>query len=164
MRAQSLHVGIGMGSWDQHGSEAVIEKMSNSCERGTVVVRPTNAVLFHPDELLYVAIREARALAESGYAPPATARAVPVAGRGGIATLEMTLVNMRDGGMISAYDYQVARAAAVALCGGEVDSGSLVDEAWLLTVERRLFVELLKNPQTQARIQHMLETGKPLRN
>lgn len=69
---------------------------------------------------------------------------------------------MRDGGMISAYDYQVARAAAVALCGGEVDSGSLVDEAWLLTVERRLFVELLKNPQTQARIQHMLETGKPL--
>ena len=111
-----------------------------------------------------MAIREARALAESGYAPPATARAVPVAGRGGIATLEMTLVNMRDGGMISAYDYQVARAAAVALCGGEVDSGSLVDEAWLLTVERRLFVELLKNPQTQARIQHMLETGKPLRN
>lgn len=126
--------------------------------------RATDTVLFHPDELLYVAIREARALAESGYAPPATARAVPVAGRGGIATLEMTLVNMRDGGMISAYDYQVARAAAVALCGGEVDSGSLVDEAWLLTVERRLFVELLKNPQTQARIQHMLETGKPLRN
>ena len=40
----------------------------------------------------------------------------------------------------------------------------MVDEAWLLTVERRLFVELLKNPQTQARIQHMLETGKPLRN
>ncbi|HEY0886315.1 MAG TPA: 3-hydroxyacyl-CoA dehydrogenase NAD-binding domain-containing protein [Ramlibacter sp.] len=126
--------------------------------------RAIDTVLFHSDELLYVAIREARALAESGYAPRATARAVPVAGRGGIATLEMTLVNMRDGGMISAYDYQVARAAAVALCGGEVDTGSLVDEAWLLTVERRLFVELLKNPQTQARIRHMLETGKPLRN
>jgi len=126
--------------------------------------RTTDSVLFHPDELLYVAIREARALAESGHAPRATARAVPVAGRGGIATLEMTLVNMRDGGMISAYDYQVARAAAVALCGGEVDAGSLVDEAWLLAVERRLFVELLKNPQTQARIQHMLDTGKPLRN
>ncbi|BAL26952.1 3-hydroxyacyl-CoA dehydrogenase/enoyl-CoA hydratase family protein [Azoarcus sp. KH32C] len=126
--------------------------------------RATDTMLFHPDELLYVAIREARALAESGYAPRATARAVPVAGRGGIATLEMTLVNMRDGGMISAYDYQVARAAAVALCGGEVDAGSLVDEAWLLTVERRLFIDLLKNPQTQARIQHMLDTGKPLRN
>ncbi|HJV24073.1 MAG TPA: 3-hydroxyacyl-CoA dehydrogenase/enoyl-CoA hydratase family protein [Aromatoleum sp.] len=126
--------------------------------------RATDTVLFHPNELLSVAIREARALAESGYAPRATARAVPVAGRAGIATLEMTLVNMRDGGMVSAYDYQVARAAAVALCGGEVDAGSLVDEAWLLAVERRLFVDLLKNPQTQARIQHMLETGTPLRN
>ena len=86
------------------------------------------------------------------------------AGRAGIATLEMTLVNMRDGGMISAYDYQVARAAAVALCGGEIEGGSLVDEQWLLTVERKLFVDLLKNPETQARIQHLLDTGKPLRN
>jgi 3-hydroxyacyl-CoA dehydrogenase len=70
------------------------------------------------------------------------ARGIPVAGRTGIATLEMMLVNMKDGGMISAHDYRVARAAATALCGGEVEAGSLVDEEWLLTVERRLFVEL----------------------
>ena len=50
------------------------------------------------------------------------------------------------------------------MCGGEVEGGSLVDEEWLLTVERKLFVDLLKTPETQARIQHMLETGKPLRN
>jgi YD repeat-containing protein len=43
-------------------------------------------------------------------------------------------------------------------------SGSLVDEEWLIRLERRLFVELLKTPETQARIKHMLETGKPLRN
>jgi 3-hydroxyacyl-CoA dehydrogenase len=103
-------------------------------------------------------------MAEAGYAPPPPARGIPVAGQAGIATLEMALVNMRDGGMISAYDYKVARAAAVALCGGEIEAGSLVDEQWLLAVERRLFVDLLKNPETQARIQHMLETGKPLRN
>ena len=76
----------------------------------------------------------------------------------------MMLVNMREGGMISAHDYQVAKAAAIALCGGDIESGSRVDEEWLLTVERRLFVDLLKNPLTQARIQHMLDTGKPLRN
>jgi 3-hydroxyacyl-CoA dehydrogenase len=52
----------------------------------------------------------------------------------------------------------------VALCGGEVESGSLVDEDWLLAVERRQFVDLLKTPETQARIRHMLESGKPLRN
>jgi 3-hydroxyacyl-CoA dehydrogenase len=45
-----------------------------------------------------------------------------------------------------------------------VETGSLVDEQWLLTVERTLFVELLKTEKTQQRIQHMLETGKPLRN
>ena len=66
--------------------------------------------------------------------------------------------------MISPHDYKVAKAAAIALCGGEVETGCRVDEEWLLTVERRLFVELLQDPMTQARIKHMLDTGKPLRN
>ena len=126
--------------------------------------RPSDTILFNAHELLYVAIREARAMADAGYAPPPMARAVPVAGKNGIATFEMMLVNMKEGGMISAHDYKVARSAAVALCGGEVETGSLVDEEWLITVERQLFVELLKTPETQARIKHMLETGKPLRN
>jgi len=126
--------------------------------------RPSDTVLFNADELLWVALREARNLADAGYAPPLPARDIPVAGRAGIATLEMMLVNMKEGGMISAHDYRVAKAAAIALCGGEVESGSRVDEEWLITVERRLFVELLKTPETQARIAHMMETGKPLRN
>jgi 3-hydroxyacyl-CoA dehydrogenase len=127
-------------------------------------VRESDTVLFNPNELLFVAIREARALADVGYAPPPPPRAIPVAGRAGIAALETTLANMREGAMISAHDYKVARAVAVALCGGEVDGGSLVDEEWLLGVERRLFLELLQTPETQARIRHMLDTGKPLRN
>jgi 3-hydroxyacyl-CoA dehydrogenase len=126
--------------------------------------KPSDTILFNANELLFVAIREARAMAEAGYAPPPKARAIPVAGKNGIATLEMMLVNMKEGGMISAHDYKVAKFAAIALCGGEVETGSLVDEEWLITVERRLFVELLKTPETQARIKHMLDTGKPLRN
>ena len=126
--------------------------------------RPSDTILFNANELLYVAIREARALAEAGYAPPLMPRAIPVAGKNGIATFEMMLVNMKEGCMISTHDYKVAKSAAIALCGGEVETGSLVDEEWLITVERRLFVELLKTPETQARIKQMLETGKPLRN
>jgi 3-hydroxyacyl-CoA dehydrogenase len=126
--------------------------------------KPSDTILFNANELLWVAIHEARALADSGYAPPLMPRAIPVAGKNGIATFEMMLVNMKEGGMISAHDYKVAKAAATALCGGEVETGSLVDEEWLITVERRLFVELLKTPETQARIRHTLETGKPLRN
>jgi 3-hydroxyacyl-CoA dehydrogenase len=126
--------------------------------------KPADTILFNAHELLYVSIREARAMAEAGYAPPPQARAIPVAGKNGIATFEMMLVNMKEGGMISAHDYKVAKYAAIALCGGEVETGTLVDEEWLITVERRLFVELLKTPETQARIKHTLETGKPLRN
>ena len=126
--------------------------------------KPSDTILFNANELLFVAIKEARAMADAGYAPPLMPRAIPVAGRNGIATFEMMLVNMKEGGMISAHDYKVAKAAATALCGGDIETGSLVDEEWLLTVERRLFVELLKTPETQARIKHTLDTGKPLRN
>jgi len=127
-------------------------------------VLDSDKVVFNANELLYVALREARGLAEAGYYPKLSPRHIKVAGRTGIANCEMMLANMQEGGMISAHDALVAKYAATALCGGDVETGSLVDEAWLLTVERKLFVELLKNEKTQQRIQHMLETGKPLRN
>ena len=126
--------------------------------------KASDDVLFHPQELLYVAIRRARALAEAGYRPPLVQRAVTVAGRNGIATCELMLVNMAEGGFISPYDYKVARAAATALCGGEVETNSRVPEQWILDVERAQFMELLKQEKTQQRIAHTLETGKPLRN
>ena len=50
------------------------------------------------------------------------------------------------------------------MCGGDVETGTLVNEDWLLAVERHEFVELLKTEKTQQRIAHMLESGKPLRN
>ncbi len=132
--------------------------------RGMGFLEAADTIVFNPQELLYVALRQARSLAESGYAPPARPNAVVVAGRTGIANCEMVLTNMRAGNQISDHDYRVARAAAVALCGGEIEAGSLVGEQWLLDIERREFVALLKTPETQARIAHMLETGKPLRN
>ena len=126
--------------------------------------RAGDDVVLNPHELLHVALRRARVLAEAGWRPPQPQRAVKVAGRDGIATCEMMLVNMREGGFISAHDYRVAKAAATALCGGEVNSGATVSEHWILDVERAQFVELLKTEPTQQRIAHMLETGKPLRN
>src|SRR5574338_708240 len=78
--------------------------------------------------------------------------------------LEMMLVNMKEGSIISAHDYRVARATATALRGGEVETRRLVDEEWLMTVERSLFIDFLKTPEPHARIRRMLDTGKPLRN
>jgi 3-hydroxyacyl-CoA dehydrogenase len=127
-------------------------------------LKPSDVVVMNAHELLHVAIGEARALADAGYRPPLPARNVPVAGKTGFATLQMMLVNMRDGGFISAYDFEVGKRVARVLCGGEVEPGSLVDETWLLELERREFMELLRNEKTQARITHTLKTGKPLRN
>lgn len=124
----------------------------------------TDQIVFNPHELLYIAIREARALSDAGYYPKCSPREIKVAGRTGIANCEMLLANMLEGGTISPHDYAVSKAIATALCGGDIETGSLVDEAWLLSVERKLFIDLLKTEKTQQRIQHMLETGKPLRN
>ncbi|MDP3872492.1 MAG: 3-hydroxyacyl-CoA dehydrogenase NAD-binding domain-containing protein [Methyloversatilis sp.] len=128
------------------------------------LLKPDDVVVMHAHELLHVARRNAVAMADSAWRPALQASNIMVAGRSGIATLEMMLVNMREGGLISAHDYRVARAAAVALCGGEIETGSRVSEQWLLEVERAEFVALLRTPETQARIAHMMDTGKPLRN
>jgi len=120
--------------------------------------------VFNSFEALHIAKAEVQALAEGGYRPPMPARRIQVAGDVGIATFKMMLVNMLEGRFISPYDYEIAVRIATVLCGGEVDRGTLVDEEWLLTLERKHFVELAQQEKTQARIAHMLKTGKPLRN
>ena len=128
------------------------------------LLRKDDVVVFHAHELLYVAKQQARALAASGYRPPLPARQIPVAGDVGIATFKMMLVNMLEGRFISEHDYEVSSRIATVLCGGNVDRGSLVDEDWLIRLEREHFVALAQMPKTQARIVHTLTTGKPLRN
>ena len=128
------------------------------------LVRANDKVVFNAYELLHIARQEAAALAETGYRPPLPARRIQVAGDVGVATFKMMLVNMLEGRFISPYDYEIAVRIATVLCGGEIDGGSLVDEDWLLKLERRHFVELAQQEKTQARIAHMLKTGKPLRN
>ncbi|MEO7066912.1 MAG: 3-hydroxyacyl-CoA dehydrogenase/enoyl-CoA hydratase family protein [Rhodanobacter sp.] len=128
------------------------------------LLRDSDVVVFNAYELLYVAKQVANALAESGYRPPLPARAIPVAGDVGTATFKASLVNMQAGYFISDHDMDIATRIADTLCGGAIERGSLVDEEWLLALERKHFVELAKTEKTQARIAHTMTTGKPLRN
>ncbi len=141
-------------------------KVSNSAVNAKELglLRAGDKVVFNAFELLHIAKAEARGLAEGGYRPPLPARRIQVAGDVGIATFKMLLVNMLEGRFVSAYDYEIAERIATVLCGGKVDRGALVDEDWLLKLERQHFVELAQQEKTQARIGHMLKTGKPLRN
>jgi 3-hydroxyacyl-CoA dehydrogenase len=115
-------------------------------------------------ELLAIAKAEARMLAEAGYRPPLKPRDIPVLGRSGIATITAYMSNMAAGKFISEHDYLIGCKIAEVMCGGDVEGGSLVDEQWLLDLERKHFMELLATEKTQARIEQMLKTGKPLRN
>ena len=128
------------------------------------LLRDSDVVVFNAFELLYVAKNVAGSLAESGWRPPLPARAIPMAGDVGTASLKMLLVNMREGRFISEHDYEIAVRIADTLCGGAIERGATVDEEWLLRLERKHFVALAQMPKTQARIQHTLTTGKPLRN
>ena len=123
----------------------------------------SDVIVAHKDELLFVAISQARALYTAGYRAPAR-RLFAVAGRDGMATIRGQLVNMQGGGFISAHDFHIASLIAGVLCGGDVDAGSLVSEDYLMTLERKAFCALIKHPKSQERIMAMMNTGKPLRN
>ena len=123
----------------------------------------SDVIVPHKDELLFVAIAQAQAMADSGYRAPAKAM-FPVAGRSAIATIKGQLANMRDGGFISAHDFHISTLIAEAVCGGDVDAGSLVNEDYIMALERKAFCSLLEHPKSQERIMGMLSTGKPVRN
>ena len=123
----------------------------------------SDVIVPHKDELLYVAIHEARAMFNAGYRAPQR-KLFAVAGRNGAATIKGSLVNMRDGGFISAHDFHIASLIANVVCGGDVDAGSLVTEEYLMALERQAFCSLLTHPKTQERIMGMMATGKPVRN
>jgi len=127
-------------------------------------LRATDRVIMNRFELLEIAKAEVRTLAAAGYRPPLRAKAIPVLGRSGISTIRAFIENMRAGGHISEHDRLIATSVATVMCGGDIEGGSLVDEQWILDLERQHFMALIATEKTQARIEHMLKTGKPLRN
>lgn len=126
-------------------------------------LKEDDIIVFNAYELLHVAKVQARAMFDAGYRAPLQ-RPVTVTGRYGWATIRGQLVNMRDGGFISAHDFKLGDMIAEIVTGGDVDQGSVVSEQWLLDMERKAFIELLNNPKTQERIMGMMQTGKPVRN
>lgn len=126
-------------------------------------LQPQDTIIMHADELLYVAKQTARHLLNTHYVAPRP-DLIRVAGDEGFAQCEGLLINLLEGDFISEHDYLVANTIAQIICGGMVDANSKVDEAWILRLEREGFIELAQTPQTRARVEHMLATGKALRN
>ena len=140
-------------------------KVSTSAEdaRSMGLLRPVDFVSMNPERLVADAKELALALAPD-YAPGVPRQDIPVAGDSGYALLKLGLYMARQGNYISEYDTVVGEKLAFVLSGGRGTGEQNVSEQYLLDLEREAFLSLCGNVQTQQRMQHMLKTGKPLRN
>ena len=112
-------------------------------------------------------VADAKALAlslTSTYSQGQPRKDIKVGGAPVLAMLEIGLWSMHKGGYITDYDVVVGKKLAGILSGGKLSAETEVSEQYLLDLEREAFLSLCGDPRTQARMQHMLKTGKPLRN
>jgi 3-hydroxyacyl-CoA dehydrogenase len=126
-------------------------------------LRASDQVTVGRDYLLYDARQTVLDMAAEGYTPSQPPR-LRVVGRSGYGNLLAALYNMETAHFISPYDRHIGKKLAYVLSGGDVPDGSTVSEQYLLDLEQEAFLSLCGEPNTQARMQHMLETGQPLRN
>ena len=126
-------------------------------------MRNGDAISMDIDRLIGDAKEKVLALAVN-YRPKQPAVNLPAPGRGTAAAIKSQLWNMKMGNFITEYEAEMGGIIASVMCGGDVNPGTPISEEYLLQLEREGFLKLCGNKKTAERIQHMLKTGKPLRN
>lgn len=124
---------------------------------------PNDRIVFNRDYLISEAKKEVLSMVDAGYAPPVK-RKIKVLGEAAQGMIDAEIFNMLHGKFITEYDAFLAKRIAYVISGGHVRDNSEVDEDLILKLEREAFVDFWKEEKTQARVEHMLKTGKPLRN
>jgi len=124
---------------------------------------PNDRIVPNRDHLICEAKREVLKMVADGYAPPVKRR-LKVFGEAAQGMVNGEMYNLTAAGYITEHDALLARRIAYVISGGKVRSNSTVDEEIILTLEREAFIDFLKEEKTIARIDHMIKTGKPLRN
>jgi 3-hydroxyacyl-CoA dehydrogenase len=127
-----------------------------------LILRESDGITMNRDRLLADAKAKALALAKE-YKPPKS-EPISLPGPTGAAAMGLALDDLRHQGKATEYDMVVAGKLAHVLSGGDTDVIEEITEDRLTALEREAFQALIREPRTLARIEHMLETGKPLRN
>jgi 3-hydroxyacyl-CoA dehydrogenase len=127
-------------------------------------LRATDAVTMNRERLIADAKARALQRVADGYQPPAPRTAIPVGGETVLAPLKLGIHLAWRAGRISDHDALIGRKLATIMAGGSLPHPSTATEQELLDLEREAFLSLVGERKTQERIQHMLKTGKPLRN
>ncbi len=131
--------------------------------KGLLFLRETDGITMNRDRLLADAKRKALELVAAGYQPPEPVE-IPLPGPSGKVALDMAVQGFRATGQATPHDAVVADRLATVLTGGDTDPTETLTEDDLSRLEREAFLALIQTPGTLARVEHMLETGKPLRN
>lgn len=127
-------------------------------------LRDSDGITMNRDRLLFDAKQKALELAKH-YAPPIKVDEIKLPGASGKYALDMAVADLRKSGKATPYDVVVSSALAKVLTGGDkADWTKPVNEDDILKLEAVEFMKLVRQPGTIARVEHMLETGKPLRN
>jgi len=142
------------------GTAQVAKSAFEAKEMG--ILRKDDQITMNRDRLLADAKAKVLKLAEN-YTPPKE-QVISLPGPNGIAALKTALQGLTLQGKVTPHDQVVSLALAKVLTGGNTDHTETVTEKDLMKLERQSFLELAKNPATLARMEVMLDTGKPLRN
>ncbi len=126
-------------------------------------LRDRDGITINTHHLLYDAKRKVIELNEIGFEKNRK-RKIKVEGRDGYAFLDMLIYNLLEGRKITEHEALIARKISEIITGGNVPSGTYVEEEKLLELERENFLFLCGTQKTRERIEHMLLKGKPLRN
>ena len=137
--------------------------MSAAEARANGFLGPKDRIVFNRDYLIGEAKKEVLKMVDEGYAPPVK-RPIKVLGQAAQGMIDVEIFNMLKGKFISEYDAFLARRIAYVISGGDIRDNSTVEEDLILKLEREAFVDFWKEEKTIARVEHMLKTGKPLRN
>ena len=127
-------------------------------------LRATDKMTINRDFQIEDAKKTVLAMNLEGYKPPLPQEAIRVAGQNTFAMLKLAVWTLHEQGFATEHDLAVAEKVAYILCGGKVQADTRVTEQYLLDLEREAFLSLCGTSKTQARIEYMLKTGKPLRN
>jgi 3-hydroxyacyl-CoA dehydrogenase len=140
-------------------------KVSDGAEKAKKLgyLRDTDIILMNRDLLLTTAKQQARVMADAGYRPPAEPK-INLLGQTGMSVLDVTLYIMTEARWASHYDKVLAGKVAEIMTGGDLSEAQKVPESYILKLERDAILECFQDERTHKRMEHMLKTGKPLRN
>ncbi len=150
----------------QHFEQIAMATVAESAQqaRDMNLVGEDAIIVMNDARRFHVAKQEVVRLSEQGYRPPAVRSHIPVLGAPGRAQFEIALYQFQQGGYVSEYDQHLGSRLAWVMTGGDLTGPAEVHEDYLLELEREVFLSLLGEEKTMARIQSILTTNKPLRN